>query len=489
MVVLIKVLQLIIALSILVIIHEFGHFIASRIFGVRVEKFYMFFDTKFSIFRCKKVNGKWRFKFFQKNEPEKYNTIENIDPITKKKSYTYEPIDLTTLPEDDWRRAEDATEFGLGWIPLGGYCKIAGMIDESMDQAQMAQEPKPWEFRTKPAWQRLIVMVGGVFMNVVLAILVYIGLTASYGEQYLSTAEVNKNGITVDSLGYSFGLRDGDKIVSVDGKHIENFYKIPMELILEKTQYIEVERDGRVMKVYLPDDAVRNLLKHQTSFIDFRMPFIVGDVLEGEAAEKSGLLAGDRIIKVDDSLTLYFNDFKKQIVKHKNQEVSLTVLRGTDTVVMPIAVPENGLIGVRNQLTLSFSTKEYTFWQAIPHGFVKTFTEIGDYWKQLKLIFNPSTGAYESLGGFIAIGKIFPDSFQWQQFWRLTALLSIILAVMNILPIPGLDGGHVLFLLYEVITRRKPSDKFLEKATTIGFIFLLLLLIYANGNDIVKLFR
>ena len=489
MVVLIKVLQLVLALSILVIIHEFGHFIASRIFGVRVEKFYMFFDTKFSIFRCKKVNGKWYFKFFQKNEPEKYRTIENIDPITKKKSYTYEPIDLATLPEDDWRRAEDTTEFGLGWIPLGGYCKIAGMIDESMDQAQMAQEPKPWEFRTKPAWQRLIIMVGGVFMNVVLAILIYIGLTASCGEQYLSTAEVNKNGITVDSLGYSFGLRDGDKIVSVDGKYIENFHKIPMELILEKTQYIEVERDGRVVKVYLPDDAVRNLLKHQTSFIDFRMPFIIGDVLEGESAEKAGLAVGDRIIKVGDSLTLYFNDFRKQIVNYKSQEVSLTVLRGADTIVMPVAVPESGLIGVRNSMTLNFATKEYSFWQAIPRGFTKTFTEIGDYWKQLKLIFNPSTGAYESLGGFIAIGSIFPDSFQWQQFWRLTALLSIILAVMNILPIPGLDGGHVLFLLYEVVTRRKPSDKFLEKATTIGFIFLLILLIYANGNDIVKLFR
>jgi len=489
MVVLIKVLQLILALSILVIIHEFGHFIASRIFGVRVEKFYMFFDAKFSIFRCKKVNGRWHFKFFQKSEPEKYKTIENIDPVTNKKSYTYEPIDLNSLPEDDWRRAEDATEFGLGWIPLGGYCKIAGMVDESMDQAQMAQEPKPWEFRTKPAWQRLIIMVGGVFMNVVLAFLIYIGLTAKYGEQYLSTAEVNKNGIAVDSLGYSFGLRDGDKIVSIDGEYIENFYKIPIELILEKTQYIEVERDGRVMKVYLPDNAVRDILKHQTSFIDFRMPFIIGEVLEGEAAQSAGFLVGDKIIKLNDSLTPYYNDFRKQILQHKGEEVNIAVLRGNDTVVLPTNIPEDGLIGVRNQLSLNFSTEEFTFWQAIPHGFKKTFTEIGDYWKQLKLIFNPKTGAYESLGGFIAIGSIFPDSFQWQQFWRLTALLSIILAVMNILPIPGLDGGHVLFLLFEVVTRRKPSDKFLERATTIGFIFLLLLLIYANGNDIVKLFR
>lgn len=489
MVILIKVVQLILALSILVIIHEFGHFIASRIFGVRVEKFYMFFDTKFSIFRCKKVNGKWRFKFFRKNEPEKYITTEHIDPITNKKSYTYEPIDLSTLPEDDWRRAEDSTEFGLGWIPLGGYCKIAGMVDESMDQAQMAQEPQPWEFRTKPAWQRLIIMVGGVFMNVVLAMILYIGLTASYGEQYLSTAEVNKNGISVDSLAYSFGLRDGDKIISVDGKYVENFYKIPLELVLDNTQYIEVERDGENMKVYLPDDAVRKILKHQTSFISYRSKFIVSEVMEGGAAEKAGLMEGDRIVGINDIATPYFQDFKKEIVNFSSQDVRISLIRNSDTITCQVHVPENGTIGVVTAFDLQFSTKEYTFWQAVPRGFSRTFDEISDYWKQVKLIFTPSTGAYESLGGFIAIGSIFPDSFQWEQFWRLTAFLSIILAVMNILPIPGLDGGHVLFLLFEVVTRRKLSDKFIEKATTVGFIFLLILIIYANGNDVVKLFR
>lgn len=489
MVVLIKVIQLILALSILVIIHEFGHFIASRIFGVRVEKFYMFFDAKFSIFRCKKVNGKWYFKFFCKSEPEKYNTIEHIDPITNKKSYTYEPIDLSTLPEDDWRRAEDSTEFGLGWIPLGGYCKIAGMVDESMDQAQMSQEPKPWEFRTKPAWQRLIIMVGGVLMNVILAMFLYIGLTASYGEQYLSTSEVNKNGISVDSLAYSFGLRDGDKILSVDGKYIENFHKIPMELILEKTQYIEVERNGEKIKIYLPKDVVKKIIKHKTAFIGYRTAFIVSEVMSGEEAEKAGIKTGDKIIGINGTSTPYFQDFRKEIVNLTNQDVSVLLVRNSDTITCQVHVPENGTIGVMKSFDLDISTKEYTFWQAIPRGVERTFTEIGDYWKQVKLIFTPSTGAYESLGGFITIGSIFPDSFQWEQFWRMTALLSIILAVMNILPIPGLDGGHVLFLLYEVVTRRKPSDKFLEKATTIGFIFLIILLIYANGNDIVRLFR
>ena len=489
MTVLIKIIQLILALSILVIIHEFGHFIASRIFGVRVEKFYMFFDWKFSIFRAKKVNGRWRFKFFCKNEPEKYITHERIDPVTNKKEYTYEKIDLNTLPEDDWRRAEDATEFGLGWVPLGGYCKIAGMIDESMDQAQMAQEPQPWEFRTKPAWQRLIIMIGGVCMNVILAILIYIGLIASYGEQYVSTAEVNKYGIAVDSLGYSIGLRDGDKILSIDGQYVEDFSQIPMTIVLEKPQYIEVERDGRNVQVELPEDAINKILKARSMFINMRMPFVVGGFANGSYAEKAGLLENDRIIGINEVETPYFQDFKREIVNYKGEDVDLKIVRVDDTLTVLTHVGGDATIGVYAAQILQISTKEYTFWQAIPEGFRKTGKELSDYWKQLKLIVKPSTGAYESLGGFITIGSIFPDHFIWEQFWRLTAFLSIILAVMNILPIPGLDGGHVLFLIWEVITGRKPSDKFLERATTIGFIFLLLLLIYANGNDIIRLFR
>ncbi|MBQ2499549.1 MAG: RIP metalloprotease RseP [Bacteroidales bacterium] len=489
MAVLIKIIQLILALSILVIIHEFGHFLASRIFGVRVEKFYMFFDWKFSIFRCKKVNGKWRFKFFRKNEPEKYITHETTNPLTNKKEYTYEKIDLNTLPEDDWRRAEDSTEFGLGWVPLGGYCKIAGMIDESMDQAQMAQEPQPWEFRTKPAWQRLIIMIGGVCMNVILAIVIYIGLIAHYGEQYISTEEVNKYGITVDSLGYNLGLRDGDKILTINGEYIEDFSEIPMHMILEKTEYIEVERDGEKMVVELPEDAVNQILKARSMFISTRMPFVVGGFSNGSYAEKAGLLVNDQIIGINEVETPYFQDFKKEIVNHRDEDINLMVVRDIDTLTYVTHVGGDATIGVYAAQMLQVSTKEYTFWQSIPRGFRKTGKELRDYWRQLKLIVNPSTGAYESLGGFIAIGSIFPDTFIWEQFWRMTAFLSIILAVMNILPIPGLDGGHVLFLIWEVITGRKPSDKFLERATTIGFIFLLMLLIYANGNDIIRLFR
>ncbi len=477
--VLIKIIQLILSLSILVIIHEFGHFIASRIFGVRVEKFYMFFDWKFSIFRCKKVNGAWKFKFFCKNEPEKYVKVGD----------KYEPVDLNSLPEDDWRRAEDSTEFGLGWIPLGGYCKIAGMVDESMDEGQLAQDPQPWEFRTKPAWQRLIIMVGGVCMNVILAFLIYIGLIASYGEQYISTEEVNKYGITVDSVGYNLGLRDGDKILTVDGKYIEDFNQIQMELLLENTSNIEVERNGHKEVVELPEDAVQQIIHHRSAFISARMPFVVGGFANGSYAEKAGMQKNDRIIGINDVETPYFQDFKGTITDFRDQDVDMKVVRDNDTIVMNVHVAGDATIGVFVDNVFNISTKEYSFWQSIPRGFKKTGKELSDYWKQLKLIFNPKTKAYESLGGFITIGSIFPESFIWEQFWRMTAFLSIILAVMNILPIPGLDGGHVLFLLWEVITRKKPSDKFLERATMIGFIFLMMLLIYANGNDIIRLFR
>ena len=326
-------------------------------------------------------------------------------------------------------------------------------------------------------------------MNVILAFLIYIGILASYGEHYISTAEANKYGITVDSLGYSLGLRDGDKIVSVNGKYVENFGQIPMELLLEKSDYVEVERDGMVMKVELPENATKQIIQHQSAFMSIRTPFYVGEFAPDSPAEMAGVQKDDRIIGINGIETPYFQDFKNNIVNYKDQDIDLVVLRGSDTLDLPLHVSSDGIIGVMAENVIEVSTQEYSFWQARPRGFKKTGKELRDYWKQLKLIFTPSTGAYESLGGFISIGSIFPDSFIWEQFWRMTAFLSIILAVMNILPIPGLDGGHVLFLIWEVVTGRKPSDKFLERATTIGFIFLLMLLIYANGNDIIRLFR
>jgi regulator of sigma E protease len=491
MVILVKILQFFLALSILIFIHELGHFTAAKMFKTRVDKFYLFFDWGFSLFRCKKVDGRWLFKFFSKNVPEKYTTIETRD-LNGKKQTTYEPIDLNSLPEDDWRRS-DETEYGIGWFPLGGYNKIAGMIDESMDKSQMQQPPQPWEFRSKPAWQRFIIMVAGVFMNVLLAFIIYIGLLTKEGEQYLPTAEVNKYGISVDSLAYEFGLRDGDKILAVDGKYIENFSQIPMQIILEKAQTIEVERNGRDTTIVLPEDALSKLLATQNpSFISFRVPFKVAQVMENSPGEAGGLLVNDLIIGINDIETPYYNEFVSNIKQFKNQDINLKVVRDGDTLALPIHLGEEGVIGAylaSYDTYFNMETKEYTFLQAIPAGFSKTFKELSDYWKQVKIIFTPKTKAYENVGGFISIGKIFPDTWNWSMFWRLTAFLSIALAVMNILPIPALDGGHILFLLFEIITRRKPSDKFMEVAETVGLVIVLGLVILANGNDIIRLFR
>ncbi len=487
--ILIKIIQLVMALSLLVLVHEFGHFIAAVIFKTRVEKFYMFFNPKFSIFRCKKVHGKWRFAFFSKNVPEKYITHERIDPVTNKKETTYESIDLSTLSPDDWRTDEDTTEFGIGWIPLGGYCKIAGMIDESMDLEQMKKPAQPWEFRSKPAWQRLIVMVGGVLMNVITAYIIFTGLLISQGSQYLPTSEVNKYGIQTSALARELGFEDGDKILSVNGKYIEDFKQIQMELLLEGSEYIEVERNGEKVRVELPEDAVAKIVNADTRLMSSRMPFVIGEFVPGSVAYVAGMQKGDKIISINDKYVPYYNEFVTEMSDYADQNVNVGVVRDNDTLTFEIQLASDAKLGVYAMQVLEYKKQEYTFFQAIPEGFSKTGKELSDYWKQLKLVFNPSNKAYESLGGFISIGNIFPSTFDWVAFWRLTAFLSIILAVMNILPIPALDGGHVLFLLYEIITRRKPSDKFMEIAQSIGLFLLLALLIFANGNDILRLFK
>lgn len=483
--ILIRIIQLVLSLSLLVLVHEFGHFITAIIFKTRVEKFYMFFNPSFSLVRFKKVHGRWRFAFFSKNVPEKYITHESIDPITNKKTYTYEAIDLSTLSEDDWRTDEEHTEFGIGWVPLGGYCKISGMIDESMDIEQMKQPAKPWEFRSKPAWQRLIIMIGGVMMNVILAYFIYTGLLISQGEQYISTEEVNKHGIIASDLAKEIGLQDGDKILTIDGSYVEDFNQIPMELLLENTKIIEVERNGNKVNIELPEDAVTKLIQSKEVFISYRIPFIVRDFAQNSVAKDAGMQIGDRIIKIQDISTPYFQDFTKNIAQFADQDITLGVIRNNDTLQIALHLPKEAQVGIYSE-NIHFNTKEYSFFEAIPQGFNKTGKELSNYWKQLKLIFNPETEAYKSLGGFISIGSIFPKTFDWIAFWYMTALLSVILAVMNILPIPALDGGHVLFLLFEIITRRKPSDKFMEVAQTIGLIILFALLIFANGNDIIR---
>ena len=440
--ILIKILQLLLSLSILVIVHEFGHFAAAKLFKTRVEKFYLFFNPWFSIF-------KFNYK---------------------------------------------GTEYGMGWLPLGGYVKIAGMIDESLDKEAMKQPAQEWEFRSKPAWQRLIIMLGGVIMNVVLAFVIYIGMLSIYGEQYLPTAEANKYGIATDSLAREFGLRNGDRILAVDGHYIEDFNKIPLTLILEEAKTIDIEREGKKTTLTLPAGAIGKLVKHKSPlFISVRIPFVVESFPENSAARDAGLLPGDSLLGINNQDIRYFQDFREAIQAYKGQEVSIQVKRAADTLSFGMTVPEAGFIGVypRQQMDAFFelNQKDFSIAEAIPAGMVKTVDGIGGYLKQLKLLFSPEVKAYENVGGFITIGSIFPAQFHWESFWRLTAFLSIMLAVLNLLPIPALDGGHVAFLMYEIVARRKPSDKFMEVAQIIGMVILFALMIFANGNDIVKLFR
>jgi len=438
--ILIKIAQLLLSLSILVVFHEFGHFITAKIFKTRVEKFYLFFNPWFSLFK---------FKFKD-------------------------------------------TEYGMGWLPLGGYVKISGMIDESMDKEAMKLPPQPWEFRSKPAWQRLIIMVGGVTVNVLLAFAIYIGILAVWGEQYLPTSEVNKYGIVADTLASEMGLQNGDKILSVNGQYVNDFNKIPMVLILEEAKTIQIERDGQNMEIIIPEGILGKLVKHRDpDFLSPRFPFEVEGFSSPSAAKDAGIEIHDKIIAINGIPTNYFDEFSKAVKSYKGETVEAVVLRNSDTLLYNLQVSPEGMVGVSTNPVkyFEFEEKDYNLLQAIPAGFAKTYDGIGNYLKQLKLLFSPEVKAYESVGGFITIGSIFPATWDWQAFWRLTAFLSIMLAILNLLPIPALDGGHVMFLAYEIISGRKPSDKFMEYAQITGMVLLFALLIFANGNDIIKLFK
>jgi regulator of sigma E protease len=442
MTILIKILQFVMSLSILVIIHELGHFVLAKLFKTRVEKFYLFFDPWFSLFKYKKGD----------------------------------------------------TEYGIGWLPLGGYVKISGMIDESMDKEQMKQPPQPYEFRSKTSWQRLLIMTGGVIFNFISAMLIYVFVLFAWGETYLPTANV-KYGIVTDSVGYAIGLRNGDKILTVDNRHVENFLEITTDIVLNNRKTIQVERDGQVLNIEIPKEYIPKMLKGKGQ-IDYRTPFgpfVVGSYSKESPGKAAGVLPGDQLIGLDDKRFIYYDEFRKYIFENKDRPLVLNILRKGENLNIPVTPNSSGLLGINPSVSLDsifdLKTIKYGFLQSFPAGIYKGFKTIADYLKQFKLIFSKNTKAYESLGGFITIGSIFPGVWDWQLFWNLTAFLSIILAVMNILPIPALDGGHVMFLLFEVITGRKPSDKFLEYAQIAGMILLLSLLVFANGNDILRLIR
>ena len=434
----IKVLQFFMSLSLLVAIHEFGHFIMARVFKIRVEKFYIFFDPWFSLFK--------------------------------------------------WKRGE--TEYGVGWLPLGGYVKIAGMIDESMDLEQMQAPVQPYEFRAKPAWQRFMVMIAGVVMNILLAMMIYTGIRYAYGESYMANEDV-KWGYVFNESAERMGFRDGDKFVSVDGEAIDDVSEVRSKLLLTKEdRHVVVDRAGEQVAFTIPFEQLLEMRRNREyeDLYALRLPFFI-DSLASASAIDAGLQVGDQVVALNGEETIGVQEITDKLQQHKSDTVTLTVLRSGVANELVVPINEEGKMGVMFKGDVfQPRTRTFTFFEAIPAGVGLAFDTVADYWQQLKLIFQPKTKMYEELGGFIAIGNIFPSEWNWLQFWTMTAFLSVILAVMNILPIPGLDGGHALFTLWEMITGRKPSDKFLEIMQYIGFAILFALLIYANGNDIYRLF-
>lgn len=432
---------LILALSILVIPHELGHFIPAKLFGCRVEKFYLFFDAWFSLFK-KKIG----------------NTI-----------------------------------YGIGWLPLGGYVKISGMIDESMDTDQMKQPPQPWEFRSKPAWQRLIIMLGGVTMNILVAIFIYIMILFFRGEQKLPNANV-KNGISItDSLGYKIGLKNGDKILAVNDKPIAYFNDITAKLLVGDR--VTVERDGKIETFNLPVDLLGSLAEKKRGSLLFepRLPVIVDVVPDTSNAKKAGLQRMDKIIAIDSVPTPYYDIYKTVVNEKKGKTVQLTVERNGRDTVLTAGLSQEGTLGFYRISSFQdldslgiykLEHKKYGFFEAFPAGVRLAINNVESYLTQIKKLFSPKTGAYKGLGGFKTIGSVMPEQWgDWQAFWSIVAFLCIVIAFTNLLPIPALDGGHILFTLFEMITGRKPSDKFLQYAQVVGMAILLLLMIYANGND------
>jgi len=482
--ILIKILQLVLSLSILVLVHEFGHFFFARLFKIRVEKFYVFFNATGSIVRMKKINGKWHVKWFSRNNPSPMRSKldENGAEILDKKGRPkQEPIPLSELPDDNWNKYPETTEWGIGWLPLGGYCKICGMIDESMDTEQMKSPVQPWELRAKPAWKRLFVMIGGVMFNVILAILIYWGMLFTWGENYVANKDV-KYGITCSKLAQEMGFRDGDKILNLDGDTIEKFSEIPIKIIRKKIKNVEVERDGRSLIIPIPDTSLSKILKDK-EFMNTRKKFIVLDFQDDSPAKKAGLEKGDIVIEINSQSAKYFDEASPILSKNKSKTADVKIARNSDTLMFSTMVSEHGTIGVILG-NLKSTHIDYGFFEALPAGINKGFGGIRDYITDLGLIFSPKVKAYESVGSFISIGNVFPNEWIWELFWKLTAMLSIMLAVINILPIPALDGGHVMFALYEIIFRRKPSDKFLEYAQMAGLAILLCLMMLALGNDI-----
>ena len=490
--VLIKALQLVLALSILVFVHELGHFGFARLFKVRVNKFYLFFNPNFSIFRAKKINGKWQFKFFAKNLPDHMRQAVDefgIPRTDKKGKPIMEPAPLDELADGDWRKYPETTEWGIGWVPLGGYCAIDGMADETTDASMLSAEVKPWEFRAKPAWQRMFIIAGGVLMNFITAAVIYAMMLFAWGESYIPMQNAYL-GYDYSQLFIDNGFQNGDCPISVDEDSIKDQQDFISKTIIEGKCNVVVMRDGKEHLITLPADFGEQFIAaNKERPFSLRFPFVIDSVMANTPAATAGLLKNDSLIGINGLSLPAHSDISNKLNELKGDSATIDFIRGDSLMHATLLVSQDGTIGVINILNptlyFTFKTHEYGFFESFPAGIVKGWEGLVNYIKQFRLVFTKA-GA-QSVGGFVAIGSIFPSTWNWSAFWGLTAFLSIVLAFMNFLPIPVLDGGYFIMLIYEMITGRKPNDKFMEIASNIGMILLLALLIFANGNDLIKL--
>lgn len=445
----IQISQFIASLGLLILLHEFGHFITARMFKIRVEKFYLFFDFLFPL------PGVLNFSLFKKKIGD--------------------------------------TEYGIGWFPMGGYVSIAGMIDESLDTEAMAKPAEPWEFRAHPAWQRLIVMLGGIIVNVLLAFIIYAGILFTWGEKKVPMVSLKDGIACTDSLGKAVGFRTGDKILSVDNKPVKYFDDLRLEILLGHT--VQIDRNGEKVEVKLPQDFIDQIAKTENLFfVTLRVPYVFDKLTENSINKNASLKPGDIFVGINDSIKVrYIDEVQAALKNFKNQSVTLNVKRGSEIVNVPVKVSSDSKIEahfivptyeeMESLGAIGVERHKFGFFEAFPAGVAMTFEQLDKYIRQFKMMFTPSTGAYKHLGGFKSMSKMFGHEWDWEEFWQRTAFLSIVLAFMNLLPIPALDGGHVVFTLYEMITRRTPSVKVLTYAQYAGMAFLLFVMLYANLND------
>ncbi|MDR1346295.1 MAG: RIP metalloprotease RseP [Bacteroidales bacterium] len=452
-----QILGLIASLAFLILTHEFGHFFFARLFKTRVDKFYLFFNPWFSVVRMKKFDNRYHFSFFSAKSPE------------------------------EWAEHPDATEWGIGWLPLGGYCSINGMVDETTKVGDLATEQQPYEFRSKPAWQRFFIILGGVLVNFISAMVFYVAILFTWGESYIPMKNA-RYGLQFTNVAKEIGFQNGDKIISVDGKPVKTVSDFTFSVLLDSPKEVELLRNDKEMAVEIPKDFAQSLLRAGDKFFcEYNFPFVVDSIEASAPAYRAGMRRGDSLVGVNDTLMFSFMDFQQIFAQNKAQAIKVNFYRDDSLMGLPVTLTDEGKLGVHFKSPyayLEIKTKEYGFLESIPAGISHGFGKLTDYVKQFKL-FKTKEGISQ-LGGFGTIGSIFPKTWDWEKFWSLTAFLAIALAFMNFLPIPALDGGYILFILIEMITRRKPSDKFIGYANTIGFTLLIFLMLYANGMDVFR---